>query len=116
MSSVSELSQNDDILDVIDEVLGGGTPSASGIINALDRAGYVILPPVDDSPAWMPRNGRSMGLVQKCAELMRAELERDNNDAAGRVAAQMRVSRRSVERYVAAARAYGWLPGRRRRR
>jgi hypothetical protein len=96
--------------DVINEVLAAGKPSALAILNALDDAGYVLLPPAERrSPKWMPTTASGMDKVRRCAEVINSGKSTDE------AASELRLAVRTIERHAAAARAFGLLKDRRRK-
>ncbi|WP_440063845.1 ECF-type sigma factor [Streptosporangium sp. OZ121] len=111
MSAILEGTLFEAATDVIDEVLAERRPSALAILQALNDAGYVLLPPAKrKSPEWLPVGASSMDKVRRCAEVLASGL---SNEAA---AMELGVSVRTVERHAAAARALGLLQRGRRRR
>lgn len=88
---------SDTASDVISDALATVGPTADGILDALDNAGYRVIRP-KTGPAWTPLTPRSLAKVQRAAELI------NNGKTLQQVAATMRTSLRQVERYSAAAR------------
>ncbi|NRQ31323.1 hypothetical protein HII36_05650 [Nonomuraea sp. NN258] len=89
----------DTLSDVITDALAS-TPTADGILDALDHAGYHVIRP-ETGPAWMPRTQKSLAKVIKCADLI------NRGKTLQQVAAETRMSLRQAERYSAAAREMG---------
>ena len=86
---------------VIAQALQSPSPTPNTILTALDSAGYTLMPPVPDAPAWMPSTPRSLQKVRQYAELAKA------GNGLLEAAEVMRVSVRMAERYHAAANALG---------
>ncbi|WP_433426276.1 hypothetical protein ACQP1V_43180 (plasmid) [Microtetraspora malaysiensis] len=96
-----------DATDVVSEVLAADGPSAQAVLDALDNAGYVVVPIDGGGPSWMPATDRSRAKVYQYAELARDGATNET------ISAQMGISTRHGERYAAAAQAVGLLSRRR---
>ncbi len=97
----------DKATEVITEVLRAGNPTAEAILGALEHTGYVLLPPSEQEPAWLPSTARSRAKVGQYVQLA------NKGTTPQDIATAMGVSIRTVERYGAAAVAFGLLAKRR---
>ncbi|MEU7911364.1 hypothetical protein [Microbispora bryophytorum] len=83
--------------DVITKILRRPTPTAEDILGALDKAGFRLIRPEGEIPAWMPTTQRALAKVKQFADL------RNKGKAHAAIAVEMKLSPRQVERYGAAA-------------
>ncbi|MGR6915387.1 hypothetical protein ACU635_14175 [[Actinomadura] parvosata] len=101
---------SDTAADVIGKVLDrGGNPD--DVLAALTEAGMPVLEPLSElEPLWLPATPHGLALVRHAARLTVEGQTRDE------IAAELKKSRRSVQRYLAAATHYGLLTTQPRKR